>query len=180
MSLPPFRFRNEEGVLVETRAMTPETIKYFESLTAIYTDNIRSSDYRACTVLFLLAISISTIVAFRDELPASVPIFVLLIFPLFAIILLILSIYPRFIVTPGFPFYFRRSITPADFVGPPEEESELLALFRNRCAALATIFYWKMHYFRIALGISLFYLAILLILTFGGIIHELAFHSPPK
>lgn len=160
--------------------MKPETIKYFDSLADVYTDNIRSSDYRACTVLFLLAISISTLVAFRDELPASVPIFVLLILPLFAIILLVLSIYPRFIVTPGFPFYFKRFITPADFVGPPEEDSELLALFRNRCAALATIFYWKMHYFRIALGISLFYLAVLVILTFGGVIHELAFHTPPK
>ncbi len=154
--------------------MTPETIKYFDSLTATYTDNIRSSDYRACTMLFLLTVSVPTIVTFRDEFPSYLPVFGLLILPLFGIIILILSIYPRFIVTPGFPFYYRRSISPADFVLPPDDESQLLALFRNRCAALATIFYWKMRYFRIALGISLSYLVLVLMLVAGEIAREAA------
>ena len=157
--------------------MSPDTSKYFDNLTAIYTDNIRSTDYRACTVLFLLTVSVPTIVAFREELPNSVPLYILLLIPLCGIILLIVSIYPRFIVTPGFPFYFRRNISPADFILPPDDDGELLTLFRNRCAALATIFYWKMHYFRIALAASLVYLAMLLVLTLGGIFHEFA--APP-
>jgi len=37
-----------------------------------------------------------------------------------------------------------------------------------------------MHYFRIALGVSLFYFVVLLVLTVGGAFHELAFHNPPK
>ena len=60
--------------------MTPEAIKYFENLTAVYTDNIRSVDYRALSVLFFLSVSIPSIVAFRDELPFSLPIFILLFF----------------------------------------------------------------------------------------------------
>ena len=159
--------------------MTPETIKYFDSLMDIYTDNIRSLDYRAGTTLVLLGVSIPIIVAFRNELPASIPIFAVLMAPLGAILLLIASIYPHFIVTPGFPFYFKRSIAPADFVVPPDDESELLALFRNRCAALAKIFYWKMHAFRIALGVSLIYFAVLLGLTVGGAFHQIAFHNSP-
>ena len=57
--------------------------------------------------------------------------------PLFAIILLILAIYPRFVVTPGFPFFVKRSVRPEDFVTPPDDEKEFFALFRDRCAALA-------------------------------------------
>ena len=154
--------------------MTPETIKYFESLMAMYSDNNRSADSRASTVLFVIAVTIPTIVRFRDELPELIPMYILLTLPLCAIIVLILSIFPRFIAIDGFPFYFSRSVTPADFVLPPDDDSEILSLYRKRCAALATIFYWKMYYFRIALSISLVYLAILLVLTLGGMFHGMA------
>jgi hypothetical protein len=155
---------NETG----TRALSPETIKYFDTLLAIYTDNIRISDVKSNIILFFLAISIPTIVAFRAQLPLYVPLFLLLLLPLFSIILLILAIYPRFVATPGFPFFIRREVRAGDFVTPPEDADELLDLFRNRCAALAKILYWKVFLFRIAIGVSLFYLAILFFLAIGG------------
>jgi hypothetical protein len=95
----------------------------------------------------------------------------LLLLPLFAIILLILAIYPRFVVTPGFPFFVKRSVRPDDFVTPPDDEEELLALFRNRCAALAEILYWKIVLFRIAMAACLLYLVILFALSIGGALH---------
>lgn len=152
----------------ESRALSPETVKYFETLLAIYTDNIRISDVKSNIILFFLSISIPTIVAFRAQLPAFVPLFLLLLLPLFSIILLILAIYPRFVSTPGFPFFIRRSVCANDFETPPEDADELLALFRNRCAALAKILYWKVFLFRIAIGVCLFYLAILFFLAIGG------------
>ncbi len=54
---------------------------------------------------------------------------------------------------------------------PPDDEKELLALFRNRCAALAQILYWKIVLFRIAMGACLIYLAILFVLSIGGVLH---------
>ena len=151
--------------------MSPETIKYFEGLLSIYTDNIRISDIKSNIILFFLTVSIPTVVAFRAQLPVYVPLLLLLLLPLFAIILLILAIYPRFVVTPGFPFFVKRSVRPEDFVTPPDDEEELLALFRNRCAALAKILYWKIVLFRIAMAACLIYLAILFLLSIGGALH---------
>jgi|SRR5208282_5308905 len=151
--------------------MSPDTIKYFESLLTIYTDNIRISDIKSNIILFFLAISIPTVAAFRTQLPPYVPLFLLLLLPLFSIILLVLAIYPRFVVIPGFPFFIKRSAGPGDFVTPPDDDNELLALFRTRCAALAKILYWKILFFRIAMGACLIYLAILFALAIGGILH---------
>jgi hypothetical protein len=152
--------------------MSPDTKKYFESLLTIYTDNIRISDVKSNIILFFLAISIPTLVAFRTQLPLYTPLYMMLLLPMFSIILLILAIYPRFVATPGFPFFVRRTIDPEDFVTPPEDENELLALFRRRCAALAKILYWKILLFRIAMGVCLFYLAILFVLAIGGALSE--------
>jgi hypothetical protein len=114
--------------------MSPDTVKYFEGLLAVYTDNIRISDIKSNIILFFLAISIPTVAAFRTQLPFYMPIFLLLLLPLFSIILLVLAIYPRFVATPGFPFFIKRSVTADDFVSPPDDDGELLALFRTRCA----------------------------------------------
>ncbi len=67
--------------------MSPDTIKYFEGLLAVYTDNIRISDIKSNIILFFLSISIPTVIAFRVQLPVYMPLLFLLLFPLFAIIL---------------------------------------------------------------------------------------------
>jgi hypothetical protein len=157
--------------------MSPDTVKYFEGLLTVYTDNIRISDIKSNIILFFLAISIPTVAAFRTQLPNYIPFFVLLLLPLFSIILLVLAIYPRFVVTPGFPFFIKRSVTPDDFVTPPEDDKELLALFRTRCAALAKILYWKIFLFRIAMAACLVYLAVLFVLALGGVFFPVSTES---
>ena len=49
--------------------MPPDTVKYFEGLLSVYTDNIRISDIKSNIILFFLAISIPTVAAFRTQLP---------------------------------------------------------------------------------------------------------------
>jgi hypothetical protein len=153
--------------------MSPDTVKYFEGLLTVYTDNIRISDIKSNIILFFLAISIPTVAAFRAQLPTYVPFFLLLLLPLFSIIALVLAIYPRFVVAPGFPFFIKRSVEPEDFVSPPDDDTELLALFRARCAALAKILYWKIVLFRIAMASCLIYLAVLFVLALGGVFFPL-------
>ena len=150
-----------------------ETTKYYEGIISTYTDNHRISDYKSSTIIFLIAISIPTVVALRSDLPTFIPLPLLLVLPLSAIICLLLSIYPRFNITPGYPFFFKRSLRPDDFGAPPKDDLELVTLFRNRCVTLATILYWKIIFFRLAVGICLFYLAILLVLTIADGIHDL-------
>jgi hypothetical protein len=53
--------------------MSPDTVKYFEGLLTVYTDNIRISDIKSNIILFFLAISIPTVAAFRAQLPTHVP-----------------------------------------------------------------------------------------------------------
>ena len=104
--------------------MSPDTIKYFEGLLTVYTENIRISDIKSNIILFFLAISIPTVAAFRTQLPFYMPIFLLLLLPLFSIILLVLAIYPRFVLTPGFPFFIKRTVDPEDFVTPPDDDKK--------------------------------------------------------
>ena len=157
--------------------MSPDTVKYFEGLLTTYTDNIKISDIKSNIILFFLAISIPTVAAFRLQLPTYMPLFFLLLLPLFSIILLVLAIYPRYVVTPGFPFFIKRSVKPDDFVTPPDDDKELLALFRTRCAALAKILYWKIFLFRIAMAGCLVYLAIIFLLAVGGLFFPLPTES---
>ena len=58
--------------------MSPDTIKYFEGLLSIYTDNIRISDIKSNIILFFLTVSIPTVVACRAQLPVYVPLLLLL------------------------------------------------------------------------------------------------------
>src|ERR1700722_6588751 len=145
--------------------MLPETVSYYESLIGPYTDNIRNADAKSNIIIIGILFSISTVTSFRTQFPPYVPIYLLLLLPLCAIIVLILAIYPRFVVIPGFPFYVRRSMRPDDFVMPPEDGKDLMVLFRHRCAALANILYWKIFLFRIAMVLCLIYLVVLIILA---------------
>jgi hypothetical protein len=145
--------------------MLPETVSYYESLIGTYTDNIRNADTKSNIIIIVILFSISTVAGFRAQFPPYVPIYLLLLLPLCAIIVLLLAIYPRFVVIPGFPFYVRRSMRHDDFVMPPEDGKELMVLFRHRCAALANILYWKIFLFRIAMVLCLVYLVILVILA---------------
>jgi hypothetical protein len=161
--------------------MPPETVRYYEGLIGTYTDNIRNADTKSNIIIIVILFSISTVAGFRAQFPPYVPIYLLLLLPLCAIIVLLLAIYPRFVVIPGFPFYVRRSRGPVGFVMPPPEGEELMVLFRHRCAALANILYWKIFLFRIAMVLCLVYLIILAFLAlFEGLSSLGVAHPSPS
>ena len=161
--------------------MLPEAVNYYESLISIYTENIRNADIKSNIILLIILFSISTVTTFRTQFPPFVPIYLLLLLPLCAIIVLMLAIYPRFVVIPGFPFYVRRSMQHDDFVTPPEDGKDLLVLYRHRCAALANILYWKIFLFRIAMVLCLIYLIILAFLAlFEGLSSLGVAHPSPS
>ena len=151
--------------------MSPDTIKYFEGLLSIYTDNIRISDIKSNIILFFLTVSIPTVVAFRAQLPVYVPLLLLLLLPLSAIILLILAIYPRFVVTPGFPFFVKRSARPRGFCDAAGRRGRAPRLVSQPLRRTRKILYWKIVLFRTAMAACLIYLAILFALSIGGALH---------
>ena len=149
--------------------MLPETVNYYEGLIGVYTDNIRNPDIKSNIILIIILFSISTVTTFRTQFPPFVPIY------------LMLAIYHRFVVIPGFPFYVRRSMRPDDFVMPPADGKELMVLYRHRCAALANILYGKIFLFRIAMVLCLVYLVILVILAlFEGLSSLGVAHPSPS
>lgn len=161
--------------------MPPETVRYYEGLIGTYTDNIRNADTKSNIIIIVILFSISTVTAFRTQFPSFMPIYLLLLLPLCAIILLILAIYPRFVVIPGFPFYVRRSMRHDDFVMPSEDGKDLQVLYRHRCVALANILYWKIFLFRIAMVLCLAYLVILVIFAlFEGLASLGVAHPSPS
>jgi hypothetical protein len=151
--------------------MTEAKIKYFEQLIATYTDNIRASDFKSNILIFFLSISISAVTSFRGELPRLLPILILLIFPLSAIILLILAIYPGFRVVSGYSFLVHSSVGLDDILEPPEDEHAIVLQLRHRCVALANILYRKIALFKVSMVICLVYLfALLLLAACGGVL----------
>jgi hypothetical protein len=160
---------SDHGGLIRTRekdqSLSPETVDYFERLIATYTENIRASDFRSNILIVFIAISVSPIMAFRSEFPRYIPMQLLVVVPLCSIILLLISIYPRFLAIPGYPFLVSRSVSPDLFPLPVEDKETTLAQLRSRCVAFAKILYWKVFFFKIAITLGFIYLVALLALT---------------
>jgi hypothetical protein len=154
--------------------MNEAAIKYFEGLITLYTDNIRQIDFKSNVMIFFLSISISTVSAFRLELPKFVPVYILLALPLCSIMLFIFSIYPRIKKVTGFPFYANRKVVLEDIVGPPEGDEAFVLQLRRRCVALANIFSRKIFLFKTSMIISLVYLAVLFVMAVCGGLLSLA------
>jgi len=154
------------GTLPEDQPLSEEAVAYFERLIATYTENIRASDFRSNILIVFIAISVSPLMAFRGEFPRYIPMQLLVVIPLCSIILLLISIYPRFRVIPGYPFYVSRSASPDLFPLPADDPETILAQLRSRCLAFVKILYWKVFFFKIAIALCFIYLAALLALTF--------------
>jgi hypothetical protein len=157
--------------LSEDQRLSPDTVTYFERLIATYTENIRASDFRSNILIVFIAISVGPLLAFRGEFPRYIPMQLLVVIPLCSIILLLISIYPRFRVIPGYPFFVSRFVSPDLFPLPADDDETVLAELRSRCVAFAKILYWKVFFFKIAIALCFIYLIALLALTFwSGII----------
>lgn len=145
---PPLRddSRTEERIRKE--------IKYFREFSAVYTDAIRASDFKAnIALLFLPLLMVPVLESHRNHFIA-VPLWVILAPFLVAYFFLILSIFPRFLRTEKSSFHLSHKAQPQQFTyihDPFEELDEA----KHRIALLSRILFWKTLYVRLSLGVCL-------------------------
>jgi Family of unknown function (DUF5706) len=129
-------------------------IKYFRDFSAIYTDAIRSSDFKANIALLFLPLLMVPILSAHESGLAHVPQSMILAPFLVAYFFLILAIFPRYFRSEKSSFHLSRKASPRHFSFTHDPEVELEEV-RHRVALLSRILWWKTLYLRISLGICL-------------------------
>ena len=138
----------EHAVATQTSAKPPSDdliqreIKYFRDFSAIYTDAIRSSDFKANIALLFLPLLMVPILSAHERGLAGVPLWV------------ILAIFPRYFRSEKSSFHLSRTAGPHHFTFTHDPTVELDEV-RHRVALLSRILWWKTLYLRLSLGICL-------------------------
>jgi hypothetical protein len=129
-------------------------IKYFRDFSAIYTDAIRSSDFKANIALLFLPLLMVPILSAHERSLAHIPLWVILAPFLAAYFFLILAIFPRYFRSEKSAFHLSRTASAHHFTFKYDPDIELEEV-RHRVALLSRILWWKTLYLRISLGICL-------------------------
>jgi hypothetical protein len=129
-------------------------IKYFRDFGAVYTDAIRSSDFKANIALLFLPLLMVPILSAHETGLAHVPQWVILAPFLTTYFFLILAIFPRYFRSEKSAFHLSRKAGPHHFSFTHDPEVELEEV-RHRVALLSRILWWKTVYLRISLGVCL-------------------------
>jgi Family of unknown function (DUF5706) len=129
-------------------------IKYFRDFSAIYTDAIRSSDFKANIALLFLPLLMVPILSAHERSLALVPLWMILAPFLAAYFFLILAIFPRYFRSEKSAFHLSRTAGPHHFTFTHDPVVELEEV-RHRVALLSRILWWKTLYLRLSLGICL-------------------------
>ena len=129
-------------------------IKISGIISGIYTDAIRSSDFKANIALLFLPLLMVPILSAHERGLAHIPLWVVLTPFLIAYFFLILSIFPRYFRSEKSAFHLSRTAGPQHFTFRHEPEIELEEI-RHRVALLSRILWWKTLYLRLSLGICL-------------------------
>ncbi len=122
--------------------MAQEPAEYFRGLSAVYTDNIRASDFKANIVIFFLSIVMGPVTGAHDKYPWFMPLPVLLAPFLAVFFCLFLAILPRYARRGHENFIVSRTAKPEDFRFHDDAAYDVEQL-RLRCAILSDILYWK-------------------------------------
>jgi Family of unknown function (DUF5706) len=139
-------------------------IKYFRDFAGVYTDAIRSSDFKAnITLLFLPLLMVPILSAHERSFP-QIPLWLILLPFLVAYFFMILAIYPRYLRTEKSTFHLSRTAEAHHFTFIHDLEEELDEA-KHRIALLSRILYWKTLYLRLSLGICLAAIPV-----FGGLL----------
>ena len=129
-------------------------IKYFRDFSGIYTDAIRSSDFKANIALLFLPLLMVPILSAHERGLEGVPLWVILAPFLAAYFFLILAIFPRYFRSEKSSFHLSRTAGPHHFTFTHDPTVELDGV-RHRVALLSRILWWKTLYLRLSLGICL-------------------------
>jgi Family of unknown function (DUF5706) len=129
-------------------------IKYFRDFSAIYSDAIRSSDFKANIALLFLPLLMVPILSAHERNLAHVPLWLILLPFLAAYFFLLLAIFPRYLRSEKSSFHLSRTASAHHFTFTHDPEIELDEV-RHRVAFLARILWWKTLYLRLSLGVCL-------------------------
>ena len=139
-------------------------IKYFRDFAAVYTDAIRSTDFKANIALLFLPLLMVPILSAHERNFQQIPLWLILAPFLTAYFFLILAIFPRYLRTEKSNFHLSRGAEAHHFVFDHDFEVELEES-RHRIALLSRILYWKTLYIRVSLSVCL-----VAIPVFGGLL----------
>src|SRR5271166_4797989 len=129
-------------------------IKYFRDFAAVYTDAIRSSDFKANITLLFLPLLMVPILSAHEKNLAHIPIGLILAPFLIAYFFLILAIFPRYLRTEKSNFHLSRKAEAHHFVFIHDPNVELEEA-KHRIALLSRILFWKTVYLRLSLSVCL-------------------------
>jgi hypothetical protein len=129
-------------------------IKYFRDFSAVYTDAIRSSDFKANIALLFLPLLMVPILSAHERGLEHVPLWMILAPFLASYFFLILAIFPRYFRSEKSAFHLSRTAGPHHFTFTHDPAIELEEV-RHRVALLSRILWWKTVYLRLSLGICL-------------------------
>jgi Family of unknown function (DUF5706) len=129
-------------------------IKYFRDFAAVYTDAIRSSDFKANITLLFLPLLMVPILSAHEKTLAHIPLGLILAPFLVAYFFLILAIFPRYLRTEKSNFHLSRNAAAHHFTYIHDPEVELEEA-KHRIALLSRILFWKTVYLRLSLTVCL-------------------------
>ena len=127
-------------------------IKYFRDFAAVYSDAIRSSDFKANITLLFLPLLMVPILSAHEKNLAHIPLGFILAPFLIAYFFLILAIFPRYLRTEKSNFHLSRDASAEHFTFIHDIDVELEEA-KNRIALLSRILYWKTVYLRLSLTV---------------------------
>jgi Pycsar effector protein len=129
-------------------------IKYFREFAAVYSDAIRSSDFKANIALLFLPLLMVPVLSAHEKNLSHVPLWLILAPFLTAYFFLILAIFPRYLRSDKSNFHLSRKASPHHFTFTHDLDIELEEV-KHRIALLSRILYWKTVYLRLSLGVCL-------------------------
>jgi pycsar effector protein len=129
-------------------------IKYFRDFAAVYSDAIRSSDFKANIALLFLPLLMVPILSAHEKNLAHVPLWLILAPFLIAYFFLILAIFPRYLRSEKSTFHLSRTASADHFTFTHDLNVELEDA-KHRIAFLSRILFWKTLYLRLSLGVCL-------------------------
>jgi hypothetical protein len=135
----------------------------YRTLIAVYTDNIRASDFKANIAILFVAFMMGPILFNYTRFPSYLPVQIVLLPFLVVYLCLFMVLIPRYPRRRSKNFLVSRTATAADFVHVAETEDEIEQL-KMRCAILSQLLYWKTLYLYISFIVSIVSIFVTMIL----------------
>jgi len=134
--------------------MARQPADYYRALSAVYTDAIRTSDFKANIVVFFLSIVMGPIMGSRDKFPPFLPALVVLAPFLVVFFCLFVALKPRYPSRGRANFLLLRNAAASNFQFVEDSAHEVSQL-QLRCAILSDILFWKTLCLRISFSVCI-------------------------